>query len=259
MSFVLPIHATASGGLPNMDPVGSPIARSPKTGRIHQGFQQQGTAPEADLPVARHLPHAQRQNLAGQPFNAYPRQNQKSAIVDDRLQVASPLFVAPADPAISSLHLPGRRGPEQASQLLLAVAHPVTQVRAERHAASEIVIPFHLLAPAAALGCAFHQHQFQSWRRIPRAPVRSKTQRCLLAADPSRPSSADREAPGSLRSEAAPAVVGTRGSSIPHWAVSTPATRRPSARSRSLRGRKTPAQSGASTPVRRCRTYARKR
>ena len=41
------------------------------------------------------------------------------------------------------------------------MAHPVAQVRAERHAASKIVIPFHLLAPPAALGRAFYQGQFQ--------------------------------------------------------------------------------------------------
>src|SRR5579864_1707360 len=161
MSFVLPVHATASGGLPNLYPVGSPIAGSPKTGRIHQGFQQQGTIPVEGLPVARHLPRAQRQNFAGQSFDAYPGQNQKSAMVDDRLEVASPLLVVPADPLIPSLHLPGRRRPQQTGQLPPAMTRPVAQVRAERHAASEIVIPFHLLAPAAALRLAFHQHQFQ--------------------------------------------------------------------------------------------------
>src|SRR5512134_367844 len=41
------------------------------------------------------------------------------------------------------------------------MAHPVAQVRAERHATSEIMIPFHLLAPPAALGWAFHQVQLQ--------------------------------------------------------------------------------------------------
>src|SRR5712692_9684948 len=39
--------------------------------------------------------------------------------------------------------------------------HPVTQVRTEWHAASQIVITFHLLAPPAALRLAFHQDQFQ--------------------------------------------------------------------------------------------------
>ena len=39
--------------------------------------------PVADLPVARHLPRTQRQNLAGQSLDAYPRQDQKSAVVHD--------------------------------------------------------------------------------------------------------------------------------------------------------------------------------
>jgi hypothetical protein len=37
---VFPAHATASGGLPDLDPVGSAIAGPAKTLRIHQGFQQ---------------------------------------------------------------------------------------------------------------------------------------------------------------------------------------------------------------------------
>src|SRR5438067_4738734 len=97
MSCMLPVHATASGGLPDMDPIGSPIAGSAKTDRIHQGFQQQGTTPVASLPVARHLPRAQRQNLAGQSFDSYPWKDQKPAVVDDRLQMEPPLLVAPAE------------------------------------------------------------------------------------------------------------------------------------------------------------------
>src|SRR5262249_53770422 len=41
------------------------------------------------------------------------------------------------------------------------MAHPIAQVRTERHPASQIVMPFELLAPAAAFGLAFHQGQFQ--------------------------------------------------------------------------------------------------
>src|SRR6266849_10150944 len=63
----------------------------------------------------------------------------------------------------NGLHLPGRRCPEQTSQLPLAMAHPVAQVCAERHAAPEIVVPFDLLAPAAALRLAFHQHPFHGF------------------------------------------------------------------------------------------------
>src|SRR5271157_442853 len=109
---MLPVHATASGGLSDMDPVGGAIAGSAKTFRIHQGLQQQGTTPVADLPVAWHSPCAQRQNLAGQSFDLHPGQNQKSSIVDDRLEAVPPLLVAPADPLIPRLHLPGRRSPE---------------------------------------------------------------------------------------------------------------------------------------------------
>ena len=162
-----------------------------------------------------------------------------------------------------ALHLPGRRGPEQTRQLLLPMAHPVAQVRAERDAISEIVIPLHLLAPPAALGLAFHQHQFQRLALAGGACDRRRFRANSGYIRPSRPSAAQRsavrEASEGLRPGAAPAVAGTRDSSTLHWAVSTPATHRRCARSRSLRDRKSPAQSGASGPVRWGRTCVRKR
>ena len=86
---MLPVHATPPCGLAHRDPVGSPIASATKARRIHQGFQQHGTAPVVLLPVSRHLPCTQRQDLAGESFDVHPRQNQKSTVVDDLLQVAA--------------------------------------------------------------------------------------------------------------------------------------------------------------------------
>src|SRR5882762_3941119 len=144
-----------------MDPVGGTVASSAEASRIHQGFQQQRTTSISGLPVVGHLPSAQRQDLAGQSLDSYPRQHQKPAIVDDGLQVTLPLLVVPADPGIPRPHLPGRRGPEQTSQLPIAIANPVTQVRAERDAATQIVMALHLLAPQTAFRLAFDQGQFQ--------------------------------------------------------------------------------------------------
>ena len=229
-----------------MHPVGSTVAGSAKTGGVHQRFQQQRTMPIVAFPIARHVPRTQRENFARQSFDAHPRQDEKSAVIHDPLQVASPLLVAPSDPRVPSLHLPGRRGPEQTCQLPLPIPHPVAQVRAERHATSEIVIPFHLLAPPAALRLAFHQGQFQRLALAGGAcdgrRFASKPQIHPPVADPSRPTFAPREVAGSLRPGVAPAVAGTRGSSTLHWAVSTPATRRRCARSPSLREQKTPAR-----------------
>jgi hypothetical protein len=39
------VHAAAPGGLPNLGPVGSPVAGPAKGLRVHQRFQQQGTIP----------------------------------------------------------------------------------------------------------------------------------------------------------------------------------------------------------------------
>src|SRR5579864_1569239 len=139
MTFMLAVHATPPPGLAHPDPVGSPVAGATKTRHIHQGFQQHGMTPEVLLPVSRHLPCTQRQDLAGESFDVHPRQNQESTVVDDLLQVPLSLCLAPADPRIPSPHLPGRRVPEQTGQLPIATTHPVAQVRTEEYATAEIV------------------------------------------------------------------------------------------------------------------------
>jgi len=114
-----------------------------------------------------------------------PRQNEESSVVHDPLQVASPLLVTPADPGVSRLHLPGRRGPQQTRQLPLLMAHPIAQVRAERHATSQIVIPCNLLTPPAALRLAFHQGQLQRFARAGGAchgHLLATRLRCICAA-----------------------------------------------------------------------------
>src|SRR6266849_9466400 len=88
VSFVLSVHATAPGGRPEVGPVGGPIAGSAKAICVHQRLQQQRTMAISSLPVVRHLPGAEGQDLARQPFDSYPRQNQEAPVVDDPLQVA---------------------------------------------------------------------------------------------------------------------------------------------------------------------------
>src|ERR1035438_1542151 len=125
VTFVFSVHAAASGGLPNMDPVCRPVAGSAKTGRVHQRFQQHRTMSISIVRVAWQMPGAQIQEFAGQSLNAHPWQHQEPAIIDDRLQVASTLLVAPSDPGISRLHFPGWRCPEQTCQFPLPVPNKV--------------------------------------------------------------------------------------------------------------------------------------
>src|SRR5207245_2151355 len=121
-------HGAASGALSHLDPRGGPVASSAKTLRVHQRFQQQRTMPVAGLPVVRQVSGAQRQNLAGQSLDSHPGQNQEPSVIDDPLQVALSLLVAPPDPGVSGLHLPGGRGPQQAGQFPIAIPRPVAQV-----------------------------------------------------------------------------------------------------------------------------------
>lgn len=62
--FVLPVHSAASGGLPDMDPVGSPVAGSSKSGGIHRRFQQHRALPISRLPIGRQSAGTQRQDFA---------------------------------------------------------------------------------------------------------------------------------------------------------------------------------------------------
>src|SRR5665811_1818648 len=83
VSFVIAIHATAPGGVSDMYPVGGAVAGSAEASRIHQSFQEQRAISESRLPLLRHLPRAERENLARQSLDTDPWQDQKPAIVDD--------------------------------------------------------------------------------------------------------------------------------------------------------------------------------
>src|SRR5205823_13943167 len=106
VGYVLSVHSSPTGGLPNVDPVGGPVTSSSKALCVHQRFQQQWAMPVSSLPSARHPPGAQRQNLAGQSLDPHPGQNQEPSVIDDPLQVALSLLVAPPDPGVAGLHLP---------------------------------------------------------------------------------------------------------------------------------------------------------
>jgi len=69
---MFPIHASAPAGLSHMNPVGGAVASAAKALRVHQSFQQQRTIPIAGLPFVQHLTGAQREDLAGQRFDAHP-------------------------------------------------------------------------------------------------------------------------------------------------------------------------------------------
>src|SRR5262249_46193482 len=104
---VLPVHAAPSCGLPGVNPARSAVAGSAKTAGVYQRFQQQWAMTVVACPVLWQLVRAQRQDLAGQSFDMHPREHQKATIIDDGLQVASPLRIIPSDPGVPSLHFPG--------------------------------------------------------------------------------------------------------------------------------------------------------
>src|SRR5437879_9634981 len=181
--------------------------------------------PVAGSPVVRQVPGVQRQNLAGQSLHARPGQNQEPSVIDDPRQVALSLLLAPPDPSVSTVHLPGGGGPQEAGQFPIAIPHPVAQVRPERRAKSQTMIAFLRARAITGSPPGLPPRPIPAARtRLPRAreaKAGSLAEPCQFAADPSLPSCAGRGALALPQLGAAPAVGGTTGSSVPLWAAST--------------------------------------
>jgi hypothetical protein len=73
VSVVVPLHAPTPCGLSDIDPVGCPVAGSTKAVAIHQSLQQQRTMAVVTFPILRELASAQREDFAGESFDADPR------------------------------------------------------------------------------------------------------------------------------------------------------------------------------------------
>src|ERR1700733_8719062 len=63
------------------------------------------------LPVARDLPGHAPQNVRCQMRNCHPRQNQKTAIVGQQMNIAPPCFHSPADEPVAASQMPRGIGP----------------------------------------------------------------------------------------------------------------------------------------------------
>ena len=68
------IHSSTSGGFTKTDPVGSAVAGSAETGRVHESFQEYGFDPVVMVPIDRNLPRGPRQDRRSESFDMDPRQ-----------------------------------------------------------------------------------------------------------------------------------------------------------------------------------------
>jgi hypothetical protein len=107
-SFVLPVHPSPAGGLTDVHPIGGFVTSTLELTLIHQCFHQDWVVAEAVEPIIRNCFDGHGKNRAGQIFNPDPGKNEEPTVVDNFLQVALSLFIAPTDPTVSGCHLPGR-------------------------------------------------------------------------------------------------------------------------------------------------------
>jgi hypothetical protein len=81
--ILVPIHAAASLCGADMDPVCGAIAGAGKSFRVDKGFEQQGLDAIGVQPIVRKLMDHKREDFTGKLRNLDPREDEKSAVVDD--------------------------------------------------------------------------------------------------------------------------------------------------------------------------------
>src|SRR5713226_5348280 len=111
MRLLKAVRSGAARGLTQIHPIGGAVAGSLKARAVDQSLQQQRSISIVPAPILRELSRRTRQDCGGQTLDGDRWQNQKAAVIDDVLQIASALGGVPANPAIPHRHLPGWAGP----------------------------------------------------------------------------------------------------------------------------------------------------
>lgn len=145
---VIVIHSSPALSGAEVDPVPRAIACAGKTGTVHEGFKKERPITVKCKPVLRQSACRQGQDLACQPANGNPRQNQETTVRDDELKIAFPLFGAPSDPGIARRHHPGWTGKLEAGEIAarqLAGLDEIAQVSAEGDAIAEVMVTVDIL------------------------------------------------------------------------------------------------------------------
>jgi hypothetical protein len=88
LDILVPIHAAASLGGADMDPVCGVIASAGESFRVDKGFEQQRSDTICVKPIVGELMDDKREDFAGKLRNVYPRQDEKTAVVDDAREIA---------------------------------------------------------------------------------------------------------------------------------------------------------------------------
>ena len=116
----------------------------------------------ARLPVVRQPARRQRQGLGRQVADAHPRQDQEAGVADHPVQALAPGRLVPADEVVAARQRPGRVGEQQAAQPApAAIDDGVTQMRTDRAAVAQVMVPVDQFVPSRDLVRLRHHAQLQ--------------------------------------------------------------------------------------------------
>src|SRR5271157_1852146 len=144
---VCQVVLAASGGQPQIYPVGRAVGGAGKLLGVNKGLQEVNGMLVEDLPVCRNPSGHPCQQVAGQMRNAYPRKDEKAGVVGEEVNVVLPRLRTPPDVSVPRTQV-ARGGAETKTdnRAFLAEDH-VLQLLAHRVAVAQVVILLDETAP----------------------------------------------------------------------------------------------------------------
>ena len=126
-----------------MDPVCSPVHRSPKSCGIDKGLEEQYWMAETLLPVTKEPSFTQREHTGTQIRNMPVGQNTKTAVVHHQLQAIILMPEAPSDPAIPGCALQCLSGKGDKSHPFTTPGSYVPKSLSYFRERAQVVVRFH--------------------------------------------------------------------------------------------------------------------
>ena len=141
----LPVAAVGfapAGGLAQKAPVGRLIAGTRKTLGIDKGFQKIDRMAVEAFPVFGKNSGHSTQQVRGHVRHPHPGQNQKTAVVGQKVQVSGAVVLCPADIPVPTADVPRGRRPGKAGDRPAVCPYDVLELFAHRVTVSQIVVVF---------------------------------------------------------------------------------------------------------------------
>jgi len=122
------------------------------SGCLDEGCHQHRAVAVASQPIVGQLPLNEREDFGGQTLGLDPGQNQKAGIVHHEWQLPLPLFLVPADEALTRGELPSAGAEAQQGDQVLAGEDEVATLAAGHGRVAEIVVAGDVLVPQPGMG-----------------------------------------------------------------------------------------------------------